>query len=70
MVKEKKAIDKETKEVKEVLKPNSKTTHTVSKDETASEIATKYHMSLKKLLVINKLDSVKEIKEGVSLIVE
>ncbi|EPF4505840.1 LysM peptidoglycan-binding domain-containing protein [Enterococcus faecalis] len=69
MAREKKAsIKEETK--KELPKTSHKTTHTVSEGETASGIATQYHMSLRKLLALNELESANEVTEGVRLLVE
>lgn len=51
-------------------KTTQKTTHTVSEGETASEIATRYHMSLRKLLDLNELESSNQVTEGIRLLVE
>lgn len=69
MVKEKKASSKEENK-KELAKTTQKTTHTVSGRETASEIATRYHMSLRKLLDLNELESSNQVTEGIRLLVE
>lgn len=47
----------------------SKTTHTVTEGETLSEIATKYRLSLRKLLTLNDLSS-PDVEAGVQLVVE
>lgn len=69
MAKEKKASSKEENK-KELSKTTQKTTHTVSEGETASEIATRYHMSLRKLLDLNELESISQVTEGIRLLVE
>ncbi|EGO2811430.1 LysM peptidoglycan-binding domain-containing protein [Enterococcus faecalis] len=69
MAKEKKASSKEENK-KELSKTTQKTTHTVSEGETASEIATRYHMSLRKLLDLNELESSNQVTEGICLLVE
>lgn len=68
MAKEKKLLVK--KKTKRVVKNYAKTTHTVSEGETASEIATRYHMSLRKLLDLNELESINQVTEGIRLLVE
>lgn len=47
----------------------SKTTHTVSENETLSEIATKYRLSLNRLLKLNELSS-PDVAVGTQLVVE
>ncbi|EHZ2963590.1 LysM peptidoglycan-binding domain-containing protein [Enterococcus faecalis] len=69
MAKEKKASSKEENK-KELSKTTQKTTYTVSEGETASEIATRYHMSLRKLLDLNELESSNQVTEGIRLLVE
>ena len=69
MAKETKASSKEENK-KELSKTTQKTTHTVSEGETASEIATRYHMSLRKLLDLNELESINQVTEGIRLLVE
>ncbi|WP_457923496.1 LysM peptidoglycan-binding domain-containing protein [Enterococcus faecalis] len=69
MAKEKKASSKEENK-KELSKTTQKTTHTVSEGETVSEIATRYHMSLRKLLDLNELESSNQVTEGIRLLVE
>ena len=67
MAKEKKLLVKKNKKSCQKLR---KTTHTVSEGETASEIATRYHMSLRKLLDLNELESINQVTEGIRLLVE
>ncbi|QQV79703.1 LysM peptidoglycan-binding domain-containing protein [Enterococcus faecalis] len=69
MAKREKASSKEENK-KSCQKNYAKTTHTVSEGETASEIATRYHMSLRKLLDLNELESINQVTEGIRLLVE
>ncbi|PZL78240.1 LysM domain-containing protein [Enterococcus plantarum] len=47
----------------------SKTTHTVSENESLGEIATKYRLSLNRLLMLNELSS-SDVEVGTQLLVE
>lgn len=55
-------------ETTEKVEP-SKTTHTVSENESLGEIATKYRLSLNRLLRLNDLSS-SDIEIGTKLVVE